>query len=152
MSRRRTSRGKTPREPSQNPWTAILYGVRYEYRAPIHLLAEADERHSFRIPTVDVMQFGKLRSIDRAGAMNFVRLADGSIYRVAFLSQTRAARKWIRMHNDRCAPPSLVTPEGSRRLQAMRWLDALRFEDVPAAELARVEPLLADESRRFGKS
>ena len=152
MSRRRTSRDSIPREPSQNPWTAILYGVRYEYRAPVHLLTQADEPKSFRIPTADVVRFGKLRSIDKAGTMNFIQTGDGSIYRVAFLSQTRAARKWIRLHDDRCAPPPLEVPGGGRRLQAMRWLDALRFEDVPASELAAVEPLLVGELARFGKS
>ena len=152
MSRRRNSRTERGREPSQNPWTAILYGVRYEHQPPVGLLTEADENRSFRIATLDVVQFGKLRSINHTGIMNFVRLADGTIYRVAFLSQTRAARKWIRLHDEHCPPPPLGLPGGGKRLQALRWVAARRPEEVSARELAQPEPLLPGESLRLVKS
>lgn len=140
---------KKQREPSRNPWTAFLYCVLWELQEPIGILAPATVSHSFRFPVNRVEKFGKLRSIERAAVQNFI-MVDGAIYRVAFLSQTRAARTWIRFHVARCRCPKLELPEGGRRLQVTTWIDALQPGDVPAEELMRDEPLLpSDEIRNF---
>lgn len=146
MSRRRN---RDKREPSRNPWTACLYGVLWAPQEPLGLLAPAPASHSFRFPVHQVEQFGKLRSIERTAVQNFIRV-DGAVYRIAFLSQTRAARTWIRIHVARCRCPKLELPEGGRRLQVTSWIDALQPGDVSAEELMRDEPLLpSDEIRNF---
>lgn len=147
MSRRR-NKGEQ-REPSRNPWTACLYGVLWAPQEPLGLLAPAPAAHSFRFMVHQVEQFGKLRSIERSAVQNFIRVG-GDVYRVAFLSQTRAARIWIRLHVARCRCPKLELPEGGRRLQVTTWIDALRPGDVSPEELMRDEPLLpAEEIRNF---
>lgn len=138
---------RTPtREPSRNPFTAYLYGTRWEIQGPVGLLAPAKEDHSFKFPVAAVVRFGKLRSIDKTGVQNFICIGDGTVYRVAFKSQTRAGRKWIRLHVDRCRCPDLFVPGStSKRLQVMHWIKALAPGDVPAEELAQEEPLLPGE-------
>lgn len=153
MSRRR-HRGderNRDREPSRNPWTACLYGTLWALQEPAGLLAPAPATHSFRFPVAEVIRFGKLRSIDKDAVQNFIQVGE-HVYRVAFLSQTRAARKWISLHVARCKCPKLVLPDGSRRLQVIAWMRALQPDEVPAEELEREEPLLPGENGFRGRS
>jgi hypothetical protein len=134
---------KLPRD----PFSSYLFGTLWAVQGPAGLLAPAGAGHSFKFAAADVVRFGKLRDLSKTAVQNFIQVRDGSIYRLAWRSQTRAGRKWIRIHVERCRCPSL-TPVGGvgKRLQVLHWIRALAAADVPADELARAEPLLPGET------
>jgi len=127
---------RNQRDTSFHPWNATLFGTLWEVRGPVGLLHPAEAGHSFKFHVSEIVEFGKLRAIDKAAVQNFIRVGDGSIYRVAFATQTRAGRIWISLHAGRCRCPSLFAPDGvSRRLQSMVWMPALTAADIPDAEV-----------------
>ena len=146
MSRRRhRGEDRGGREPSQNPWTAVLYGTAWHLEQPAGILVPTPADHSYRFPVAEIIRFGKLRSINRNAVQNFIQVGE-HVFRVAFLSQTCAGRKWIRLHVARCAEPKLTTPEGGKRLQVMHWMRALQPDEVPLAEVMEPEPVLPGEA------
>ena len=141
------SRNKPAGEsPNRDPFGALLFGTLWEVHPPAGILGPVPSGHSYKFHVSEIVRFGKLRDLSKTAVQNFVQIADGTVYRLAWKSQTRAGRKWVRLHVERCRCPDLQTADGTgKRLQVMRWIKALAAAEIPADELARPEPLLPGE-------